>query len=189
MTASAMKIFLTMVVMLDMANAGPEKVEEAECRIRTLADAISHFAEQNDADPIRLIAIAFHESRFMYDHPDGWAESSAGACGPYQQIPRYAHPREEPIDCAGLQEPWEATRRVVAKLENMTHRFGPVEDSICHYSAGNVCTERGQRYAERHHTYYARAQRIHNRIEQEEVISPQQQIYQDMPGNRCQCLR
>ena len=183
-----MKIFLTMVVMLDMANASPEKVQEAECRLVNLANAISSYAAEDGADPMRLIAIAFHESHFMYDHPDAWAESHAGACGPYQQIPRYAHPRDEPIDCAGLQDPYEATRRVVAKLENMTQRFGPINDSICHYSSGNVCTERGQRYAERHHDYYARARRIHRRIEHDEIISPQQRIFQErIEPIRCDC--
>ena len=188
MSASAMQIFLTMIAMLDLANASPEKVEEAECRITNLANAINSYSIEYDADPIRLIAMAFQESRFMYDHPDGWAESHAGACGPFQQIPRYAHPRDEPIDCAGLQDPYEATRRVIAKLENMTQRFGPVEESICHYASGNVCTERGQGYAERHHTYYARAQRIHRRIGQNEIVSPQQQIYQERSQvTSCDC--
>ena len=158
------QLYLAMVVLLNY----PTLDHERQCRLRVLAHAIA--LNQEYEEPARMLAIALQESTLTLRRY--WNESSHGACGPYQQIPRYAYPHDEPATCASLQDPYEATYRLHHKLESMRSRYGAISETICHYASGNECNPASIQYAEEHIVNYERAQQILGRLQREEPYSP-----------------
>ena len=161
MCTEILGIIFVIQQMLLSDNADPVLVEEQLDEFIDLSKAIVQHSEEWEQDPLRMVAVGFQESRFGYRVEEFEVVSHSGACGPFQQIPRYARPYSEPVTCEELFDPYEAAYRLGAKLNQMEDRWGEgrLDETICHYYEGNVCTEEeGHRYARDHRGYYHRAQ-------------------------------
>ena len=133
----AAKIFIVMLSLLDYAGAPKAIVEDNVCRISEVARGIATNAKDT-GNLLDLIAVGYVESKFGYR--GNYLVSRRGACGVFQQIPRYAYPADfaKPT-CDSLQSPDESSFRASAALMEMSEIYG--EDRFCHYNAGNVCIE------------------------------------------------
>ena len=97
---------------------------------------VSREARAQGVEPTLAVAVAWHESRF-----DAVAESSMGARGPMQVIPRWWCPR-------GTAEGCDLTAAGVAALRSYLAQHDGPAAGLCAYNAGNKCGPRGRRYAE-----------------------------------------
>ena len=95
---------------------------------------VAREARAQGVEPTLAVAVAWHESRF-----DAVAESSMGARGPMQAIPRWWCPR-------GTAEGCDLTAAGVSALRSYLAQHGEGR-GLCHYNAGNKCGHRGRRYA------------------------------------------
>lgn len=142
MTDSAITILLVMLELLANAHAPRNIVQENLCDLAEIATAIDVYDERHSAE--WFLTIAFAESKFNYRNPDQviTARECSGedcnrvACGIYQQLPVYAS--GPPVSCQELRNPWTATSYMAAKLDVFVDRWGPLDDSVCHY-CGQVC--------------------------------------------------
>lgn len=115
---------------------------------------------------VRLIALAYEESRFGYAYAFRGEpiKNGAGACGVYQQIPKFAEGGA--TTCAKLQDAKEATRQAVAYLRYVERRWkarstASMDKAICHYFSGNRCDDKeALAYAKRHTKTRKKAQRL-----------------------------
>jgi len=87
--------------------------------------------------PVELaLAMAYTESRL---NPD--AESSAGALGPLQVIPRWHCPRRRARGC-------DLVGVGVRTLKRYRAKYGPAwADALCHWNSGNTCVRRARIFA------------------------------------------
>jgi hypothetical protein len=118
-----------------------EHIRMAPKDTRHLAAAIIMGADRWNIDRLDLTALAWIESRFRPD-----AISGSGACGMFQQIPRYARPL--PTTCARLHDPAIAGWHAGAFIARYQRRWGA--NWTCHYNGGMVCGPRAWTYAIRH---------------------------------------
>jgi hypothetical protein len=108
---------------------------------------------------VRVIALGYEESRFGFQHvlKGRKLKVSSGACGIFQQLPRYALAGK--TTCAKLQQPKEAVRQALAYLKMIEKRFKPrhkgkgelrMDRAMCHYFSGNRCDRSARKYSQRH---------------------------------------
>lgn len=126
---------------LMLALQRTEHIRMAPKDTRHLAASILIGAERWSIDPLDMTALAWIESRFRPE-----AESRSGACGMFQQIPRYARPM--PTTCARLHHPDLAAFHAGAFITRYRQRWGG--NWACHYNGGMVCGPRAWAYAIRH---------------------------------------
>lgn len=86
-------------------------------------------------DPTVAVALSYNETRLRPGRI-----SAMRAVGPLQVIPRYWCPNREAAGC-------NLTRAGVRALKAYHERHGRWHKALCHYNAGNVCGEKGMRYA------------------------------------------
>ena len=138
----AAKVFIVMLSLLHNAGAPDIIVENNVCKLSQIARGIAVNAE-NYHTVLDLVAVGYIESKFGYR--GNYLVSRRGACGVFQQIPKYAYPVDFPKPtCDSLQSPAESAFRASAALEEMEEIYG--EDRFCHYNAGNTCGRLAYRY-------------------------------------------
>lgn len=130
-------------IILSLLGTDNAKVDDtAKTRMVELSQAISdHQSETVSAHT--LIAVSFVEDRFSYDGDQG--ANHKGACGPYQQIPKWA---AEEVTCSDLADPEIATRVAVKSIKWFYKTFGEKLDTLCHYNGGMKCVGDAVDYAE-----------------------------------------
>ncbi len=107
---------------------------------------IEREASRNDIDPYLLGAMIFVESSYFPR-----AESSAGACGLTQVIPKWTGGREtkrKKYTCEQLKRP-RTSIRVGAQVLSYSIRVyakGDIDKGICYYNAGAICLRKGFKY-------------------------------------------
>lgn len=139
-------ILYIILTMLSMDNATPKAISEARPHLETLSVAISKGATK-DVPATRLIALAYRESRFGYkEAPKGkYPTTSWGACGVFQQVPKFAHGGK--TTCAKLGTDLnEAVNQAVATTRYIKRRWkaksaSSLDISMCHYYSGNSCDD------------------------------------------------
>ena len=142
-------IFFVMLLLLRVDNASEDSIEQAQCHLVELAEAIAVEAKNKD-EVLDLIAVGFWESRFSYR---GKSRGVDGECGIYQQIPKYAHPQHIPKpSCEDLDNPWKSTYRAAEAFRFMKSEFPP-RDRFCHYNSGMECYPKSRVY-QRKINYY-----------------------------------
>lgn len=162
MGAEVVRVFLTIITLISPERGGLS--HEESCRMLTISEAIVG-TEHENTSYTDLISLAFHESRFGINYESTeQIVSPAGACGIYQQIPRYSEPSHlaKPT-CEGLQDAWEASYRAVNFLEVLNSRYGNLESAMCHYCGGYRCSPICQEYRDKHIRIKRRVERIYNR--------------------------
>ena len=119
---------------------------------------------------VRLIALGYEESRFGFQHVlkgRTLKVSSSGACGIFQQLPKYALGGK--TTCAKLQDPKEAVKQALAYLKMIEARFKPrhkgkgelrMDRAMCHYFSGNRCDRSARKYSSRHRATRLKALRV-----------------------------
>lgn len=147
------KIILKMIYMfLLYAGVDIENIDDdVHCQFIQLADAINIEAESKD-ETLRLVTIAYHESKFNFEGKEKIV-SLKGACGVFQQLPKYSLPLKDKKTCSDLMDSYESTESAVLMIRLIRKLWGSLEKgSICHYFAGNECTVEngGFRYAKKH---------------------------------------
>lgn len=144
-----------------------------QCHILRIA---SHIGEQSvyyKFNPVRLIAIGFHESRFgVAEYLKGkFPISSSGDCGIYQQQPQYAV-LESTRKCERFESIGVATEQAILFVkENIIKRFkaystSALDKRICHYNSGNVCNGTAKYVAE-HKKTRLKAQKLYDAVPKE----------------------
>ena len=138
----AAKTLFVILSLLDYAGAPESVVEDNICQLSEVALGIATNA-QSEGDLWDMLSVGYVESKFGYR--GNYLVSGRGACGVFQQIPRYAYPSDfaKPT-CDSLQSPDEAAFRVSVALRELSELHG--EDRFCHYNAGNVCGRRAYVY-------------------------------------------
>ena len=139
-------ILYIILTMLTQDNAKPFMVESARPHLETLSVAISEGATK-DVPATRLIALAYRESRFGYKdaHKGKYPTTSWGACGVFQQVPKFAHGGS--TTCAKLGTDLdEAVNQAVATTRYIKRRWkaksaSALDISMCHYYSGNSCDD------------------------------------------------
>jgi len=161
---TAEMILFIILNMLRMDNATEARIESAMPHLTQLADAI-HVHQDADVPAVRLIALAYEETRFSYRNPK--TVSSDGACGVYQQLPKYA-----PIKgttCKHLFNVYTATKNAKLYLKYIQKRFAKtklstvIDAKMCHYYSGNKCDKEAVAYAKRHERSRKRAMKLLNK--------------------------
>ena len=141
----AVKIFLLLQGLLLSENVSEKVVDQNTCELLTLAEAIHAYADTED-EVYELVAVGFEESRFSVNRKK--VVSHKGACGVYQQIPKYAHPTDVPRPtCEDLSDAWTSTFHAIHTFRKFKDIFK--ENWICHYNSGYKCYESSDRYARR----------------------------------------
>tara|TARA_Y100000592_G_scaffold101159_1_gene186169 strand:- start:686 stop:1252 length:567 start_codon:yes stop_codon:yes gene_type:complete len=142
MFESAAKVFITMLSLLNYAGAPETIVENNICKLSQVAEGIVVNAQSKE-EILDLIAVGYIESKFGYR--GNRLVSPRGACGVFQQIPRYAYPEDFPLPtCDSLQFPAEASFRASQALRSLKEMYE--EDRFCHYNGGNVCSSLAHSY-------------------------------------------
>jgi len=142
MVDSAALAFYVILQLLSWEGAPSEIVEDNICNLHQLSEGIA-IESQSEDELLDLLAVGFEESRYSYR--GRFVVSRRGACGVFQQIPRYAEPSDLPRpSCRDLQDPYIGAFRAVSALRLLREKFG--EDRFCHYNAGNICRSRSFSY-------------------------------------------
>tara|TARA_B100000927_G_scaffold258318_2_gene226695 strand:+ start:180 stop:683 length:504 start_codon:yes stop_codon:yes gene_type:complete len=158
------KILNIILALLQWDNAPVEQLSQPH--------VISHFTEVakaiSDAPinyQVRLVVIGYEESRFGLQHvlKGTYIVSSSGACGIFQQLPKYALAGK--TTCAKLQGPKEAVKQALAYVKMIEKRFKPrhkgnMDRAMCHYFSGNRCDRSARRYSARHRATRLKALRV-----------------------------
>ena len=173
-------IFLVMLSMLRADNVTPSQLKAAQCSLASLSESIAVYATSPD-EVLDLVALGFEESRFSYR---GRLEvSHKGACGIFQQIPKYATPDfvAKPT-CKELGNPWEATYRAVHQIRKLKRMF-PLADRFCHYNSGMECRLSARAYVQRVRRYRKQARRLFFRLPYAYPLTPY--LFSEMLQNDC----
>lgn len=142
MVDMATTAFYVILQLLSWSGAHPNIVEDNICGLHQLSEAIA-IESQSDDEMLDLLAVGFEESKYAYR--GNLVISRRGACGVFQQIPKYAEPSDLPRpSCSDLRDPYVSSFRAASALRVLRERFG--EDRFCHYNAGNVCWSRSFSY-------------------------------------------
>ena len=124
-----------------------EDVEKHSCKLYNLAESISVFSKDME-ESLDMVSVAFVESRFSYNvSPRKTLKSYKGACGIFQIVPKYAHPRGKntKADCVKLNDPWQGTFHAKHTIDYFKSTYQ--KDWLCHYNSGNKCYESSKKYA------------------------------------------
>jgi hypothetical protein len=152
---SPAEILYIIMTMLSMDNATASNLEASRSHLEVVATSISKH-QTSDVPATRLIALAYNESRFGYREAikGTFPKSGWGACGIYQQLPRYAEGGKTTCKKLGTDID-HATMQAVAYTRYMSKRWKPktskaLDDRFCHYYSGNKCDAEAHAYAKRH---------------------------------------
>ena len=159
------------LTLLNTSHVPKEKVIEGSCYLYTLSESMVAYADESvTAD--ELIAVAYHESKFSIYSVGEVVVSHKGACGPYQQIAKWAFPADIPKPtCSDLHDPWEASYRAYSAIKHMKQAksVGYLKNKeggwACHYSAGIECNRAGLYYEEKHKRIKRRVRRLRRKVE------------------------
>jgi len=154
------KLILKLIYMfLIHAGVDIESIDDdVHCQFIQLANAINIESESKE-ETLRLVTIAYHESKFNFEGKDEIV-SSKGACGVFQQLPKYSLPLKDKKTCSDLMDAYESTESAVLMIRLIRKLWGSLKKgSICHYFAGNECTTKngGFKYAIKHNKLMKRA--------------------------------
>lgn len=164
MSVQLLNILKIALSLLALDNATPSDLDHPMVltHMMTVAEAI---AEQPSEYQARLISLAYNESRFGYKQAlKGLpVKSGMGACGIYQQIPRFAEGGK--TTCAKLQDVKHATMQAVAYLKFIERKYKVknatrLDRAMCHYYSGNRCDREARAYAKRHKVIRLKASRL-----------------------------
>ena len=113
----------------------------------------------------RLISLAYNESRFGYRHIQraSFPKSSWGACGIYQQVPKFSRIETTCERLGGDVD--HATEVAVAYLDYMIDRWEirgsrNMDRRMCHYYSGNRCDAEARVYSRKHRRIRLKARRL-----------------------------
>lgn len=137
------------VVHLIEALQRTEHIRANPKRNRAIAAAVLNATARWPLSPIDLLALGWIESRLRPD-----ALSGSGACGMFQQLPRYARPFT--VGCERLSHPALSAWHAGAFIQAYQRRWG--SHWVCHYNGGIICGPRAIQYAMRYHE-------VHHRLE------------------------
>jgi hypothetical protein len=163
MSVQLLNILKIALSLLALDNAKPQDLDNPVVltHLMQVAEAIS---EQPSEYQARLISLAYNESRFGYKQAlkGKPVKSGMGACGIYQQIPRYAEGGS--TSCAKLQDVKHATMQAVAYLKFVERKYKArsatrLDLAMCHYYSGNRCDRTALAYAKRHKVIRVKALR------------------------------
>jgi soluble lytic murein transglycosylase-like protein len=105
--------------------------------MQEVCEAVAEEAIARQEDPALFLALAWEESRFRY------VESSAGALGPLQALPRHWCPEGRARGCDLIAAGFDA-------YAAFRDRFPELRETLCHYNAGTgACPSRSYAYADR----------------------------------------
>ena len=166
-------VFLVILTLLNTSHVPKEKVIEGSCYLYTLSESMVAYADESvTAD--ELIAVAYHESKFSIYSVGEVVVSHKGACGPYQQIAKWAFPVDVPKPtCSDLHDPWEASYRAYSAIKHMKQAksVGYLKNKeggwACHYSAGINCNKAAFAYEVRHKRIKKRVRRVRRKMAKE----------------------
>ena len=122
------------VIMCAHALSWPAHVTDCEDRFR-ICMQVGQEAREYDLPPHIAVALSYTESRF---NPE--AESSVGAVGPLQVLPRYHCPNRSAEGCDLVAAGLSALRRYRTKYKNWAK-------ALCHWNSGNECYRRSRLFA------------------------------------------
>jgi hypothetical protein len=112
---------------------------------------VAKAAAEAGFNPVLVVATAHEESKLRED-----LVSKVGAIGPLQIIPSYWCPNKNAKGCdlidAGihaLYEKWNHCTLYNSKNECIRRSRRSWIEALCHYNGGNICYERGRKYARR----------------------------------------
>jgi len=133
--------------LLEQSNVNIDTLHHAsKCHLYDVAHNISTIS-QTEEDAAHLITIAYKESKFNYQVEDN-VLSNHGACGIYQQIPKYTdHPTLGKLSCQELQDTSTATQQAIISIKKVFETYGKDLKNVCHYNAGNKCGGESIKYA------------------------------------------
>lgn len=133
--------------LLEQSNVDVSTLHHAsKCHLYDVAYNISTIS-QTEEDAAHLITIAYKESKFNYQIEDN-VLSNHGACGIYQQIPKYTeHPTLGKLSCQELQDTSTATQQAIISIKKVFETYGNDLKNVCHYNSGNKCIPNSIKYA------------------------------------------
>ncbi len=140
--------------LLEQSDVDVDKLHHAsKCHLYDVAYNISTIS-QTEEDAAHLITIAYKESKFNYQVDDN-VLSNHGACGIYQQIPKYTdHPTLGKLTCQELQDTSTATQQAIISIKKVFETYGKDLKNVCHYNAGNKCGVEAIKYANHYTKVY-----------------------------------
>jgi hypothetical protein len=164
MSVQLLNVLKIALSLLALDNAKPSDLDNPMVltHLMQVAEAI---ADQPSEYQARLISLAYNESRFGYKFvlKGKPVKSGMGACGIYQQIPRFAEGGK--TTCAKLQDVRHATMQAVAYLKFLERKYKVnksatrLDIAMCHYYSGNRCDRSALAYAKRHKVIRLKAKR------------------------------
>ena len=163
MSIELLNILKLCLGLLALDNAPTSTTEDPRVlsHMISVAEAISDQPTEYQA---RLVSLAYNESRFGYRFilKGKPIQSKMGACGIYQQIPRFAEGGK--TTCAKLQDVHHATKQAVAYLKFIERKYKVksatrLDRAMCHYYSGNRCDRSARAYAKRHKAIRIKASR------------------------------
>jgi len=102
----------------------------------------AHNLGSNEHEQRIILAIGYIESKFNHKG-DEEIKSTHGACGIYQQIPKYA----KPLNCNNLQNTQTATEQVLKVVRDIFQNNSSKLSKICKYNSGPKCNPGSEKYA------------------------------------------
>lgn len=163
------KAYYTISTLLKKDNVAVEATA-TQCHILRVASHIGELSKVYSFNPVRLITIGFHESRFgVAEYLKGnFPISSSGDCGIYQQQPQFAI-LESARKCENFKGVGMATEQAIMFVkQNIIKRFkaystSALDKRICHYNSGNVCNGTAKYVAE-HKKTRLKAQKLYDKV-------------------------
>jgi len=181
----AVKNFVLMTQLLSSSwGVPPQQIDNAQCYLFELSQAIAHYSENGEQQLIYL-TITAHESKFSFDHPkyEPSINPKSGACGPYQIVPKWAVPKDLPADCKELHDPYDGTWRLKEALSAIG-KMVKAKNVMCYYATGNLeCTHEKTPYSRTHLTLKAKIRRERAKIDKYSKYALQ--IVKLMLKNKC----
>jgi len=162
------KILNIILALLQWDNAPVSDLSKPAV-ISHMAEVAKAISEAPISYQVRLIALGYEESRFGFQHvlKGRTLKVSSGACGIFQQLPKYALAGK--TTCAKLQDPKEAVKQALAYVKMIEARFKPrhkgkgelkMDRAMCHYFSGNRCDRSARKYSARHRATRLKALRV-----------------------------
>jgi hypothetical protein len=142
-----MKEYVVFKIILFMLNSfanvsAKDLSHQSKCHLLDIAHHASNIA--NDEHELKtILAIGFIESKFNFLGEKNII-SRHGACGIYQQVPRYA----KPLTCEDLHDNEIATKRVLEATNDIFQRHNFKLSKICEYNSGPKCNNHSRQYAD-----------------------------------------
>ena len=164
MTIQVLNTLKLLLALLSFDNAPIEMMDHPVVLTHMLSIAVA-IEDAPEKHQDRLISLAYNESRFGYRFIFNGkpVKSGAGACGIYQQLPRFAEGGK--TTCKKLQDVAHATKQAVAYLKFLERKYKPrntkqFDSVMCHYFSGNNCDSSARAYARSHRKIRQRATRL-----------------------------